>query len=710
MKEANQSIQAQLDRMCESGKLFKSNVTGDQLWTLYMQGFGNDPVFRDPDSSVHNCNLCKNFIRRYGNVISLDKDYNIVTLFDGAVDEEFRESFRLMSEALKRAPIANVFFETYLELNSLPYERCTMQQSKYKLGIDSNMKMYNAEEARKFGVVKEGEVRRFTHLHVMLPAMYVDKSGSSIESVCANYRSSKEVFKRGLDEIAIDTLELVRDLITQGSLLNGESYLSKLTAFISFAIDYTHVPVDKRDNWCWTKSHGLSIARFRNELIGTLCVELSEGKELNAACLDWNKRADPVNYMKAKAPITQNQINEAQKFVQENGYEASFNRSLATLRDIKASEILHLNAGTGEMKNVSIFDNVKATSTRHKRSEFDGIEEVTIDKFMKDILPTCTSVELYLENRLEKNIVTLTTAKDPESKRIFKWDNNYSWTYEGNLAGKSEIKESVKLRGGETEGPLRFSISWAGPGSDDNTDLDAWATEPGGVSIGYSSMYRRDKEHRSPCSGQLDVDIIRPADYHGKDIVENIVWTDKNKMKNGPYRLWIDTYANRRLKGAKAEVEIEGEIYTYEKKGSFPKLEVAVVTLKDGQFTIEHKAPLVESALQPKEIYGLESLKFHKVNLVCLSPNYWGENKTGNKHYFFMLEGCKVDKPIRGFHNENLNGDLLEHRKVMEVLGLSAMIQPVDDQLSGVGFNATVRDEVILKLGGSFKRVVKVKF
>ena len=32
-----------------------------------------------------------------------------------------------------------------------------------------------------------------------------------------------------------------------------------------------------------------------------------------------------------------------------------------------------------------MFDSVKSTKHQHKRNEFDNIEEVSIDKFMKDI-------------------------------------------------------------------------------------------------------------------------------------------------------------------------------------------------------------------------------------------------------------------------------------------------------------------------------------
>lgn len=66
---------------------------------------------------------------------------------------------------------------------------------------------------------------------------------------------------------------------------------------------------------------------------------------------------------------------------------------------------------------------------------------------MSDILPTCTSVEAFLDNKHEGNLVSLTTANAKDSKPIFKWSNNYSWTYNGNLAGKSQIKENVKSAG-----------------------------------------------------------------------------------------------------------------------------------------------------------------------------------------------------------------------------------------------------------------------
>jgi hypothetical protein len=96
------------------------------------------------------------------------------------------------------------------------------------------------------------------------------------------------------------------------------------------------------------------------------------------------------------------------------------------------------------------------------------------------------------------------------------------------------------------------------------------------------------------------------------------------------------------------------------------------------------------------------------VELLCLSPNHWSDKPVGNKHYFFMLEKAKCDETVRSFHVENLKDDLLQHRKVMEVLGNTTMIKSDKKHLAGLGFNATVKDEIIGKVKGSFSRMLKV--
>jgi hypothetical protein len=707
MIQLNKKIQQKFDEMCQTGKLFEVELTGRQVWDLYLNSFtdGNNVVFRDPQSSEHNCNHCNNFIRRYGNVVAINENYEVVSMFDlEDVEEEYANPMREMAKAIKKSKIANIFTETYNELNALPYEACSKNNSVFKLGTAKNEKRYTKEEAEKYGVVRPNEVRSFNHFHLLLPVAFVSMSNSSKEHIQAIHRDNKQVFQRAMEEIPLDTLCLVRDLALQGSLRDIDAHLPKVLKMIEFRTAYMAglTAGVNLDNWCWITSNNLPIAKFKNELIGVFCSELAEGKELNEACKAWNIRVDPANWMKAVAPFTEAQRQKAIKTIADGGYEESFKRRFATIADVKADVILHMNVeNESSIKGVSMFDGLKTPSTQHKRNEFEGIETIPVERFMKDILPYTTSIEAYLQNNHTGNMVSLTTAENPNSKPIFKWDNNYSWTFNGNLAGKSQIKEEVRSKGGKVDGVLRFSMMWA-DGNGDNSDLDLHCIEPS-----KNEIYFANRENRKT-GGNLDIDITQP---NGKLAVENITFPDLNRMEKGVYKLFIKQFSARGSKGFKAEIEFEGELFSYEyNKAVSGNVQIAEVTLTNGVFSIVHKLEPINTKSIVKEIYGLESNKFHKVNLVCLTPNHWGNNEVGNKHYLFMLEKCKSPNPIRSFHCENLISVLAEERKVLEPYGAVNLIESTPNQLSGLGFNATVRDELIVKLQGSHKRIVKILF
>lgn len=718
MKSLQVLLQQQFNKMCATGKLFTSSISGSKIWEVYLNYFpqGMNPKFRDPASSVHNCQNCNNFIRRYGNIVAIDETGVIMTIYS-ALDnlsledfEEYGDSLEAMHGLLLNAPIQDVFFETFNELNSLPYESTKKTQEVFRLGISKNVKRYTPQEAATFGVVKAGETRTFHHFHLDLPKQFVDMSGKSIESIKAFYRDKYSVFKRALQEIPLDTLYLVRDLINQGSLLDGETHLHSVEEMADQKNRYELCKNSETiDNWFWKHSYEIEerTAKFKNTLIGVLCTELAEGEELNKACQNWNKRVDPANYMKAVAPITEQQKKMAQQFVEENDYVSAFDRRLATIDDIKVNEILHSNVGDGSIKPVSLFDNVKTSSSRHKRNEFKGVEEVSIEKVMKNILPECSSVEIFLENKQENNLVTLTTSNDENARQIFKWSNPYSWTYNGNLAGKSMIEEAINKRGGKTDGVFNVRLHF--PKS--TADYDLIITEPNGNTINY---HKRRQVQLS--SGTLDLDAQGvDGDFPPEKRVENINYTHLTSMPKGEYIIAIKNYGGGSDNGFLMEIKSPEGLSKYQCNNILGSGTTAFIIVNfDGtNFTskiINNKIVLVDSEHVSKEIYGLETQKFHKVNLVCLSPNHWGENNVGNKHYFFMLDGCKVEKSIRSFHSENLLPELAQHRKVLEVLGAVNMLEPSDNQLSGLGFNATVRDEVILRLKGNFKRVIKVKF
>jgi hypothetical protein len=116
------------------------------------------------------------------------------------------------------------------------------------------------------------------------------------------------------------------------------------------------------------------------------------------------------------------------------------------------------------------------------------------------------------------------------------------------------------------------------------------------------------------------------------------------------------------------------------------------------------------SSQTQREVWNLSTQMFHKVSVVMLSPNHWDDNVVGNKHYFFMLEGCLNDGQARPFFNEFLTDELSKHRKVLEMVGSKMKTDESINQLSGLGFSSTNRSSILVRVSGSFNRVIRVVF
>jgi len=181
-------------------------------------------------------------------------------------------------------------------------------------------------------------------------------------------------------------------------------------------------------------------------------------------------------------------------------------------------------------------------------------------------------------------------------------------------------------------------------------------------------------------------------------------------MKNGDYRFWLHNYSSvRSKKGFSAQIEFEGKTYDFahdKPVAGRDSIPVATVKLKDNKFSLIGDLKLSTSS---KEKWGVNSNTWVKVTNALVSPNYWSQS-IGNRSYFFFLENCVSDETPRPFLNEFLKPELDEHRKTMEVVGSKLKIQENPAQLSGLGFSETQRSDILVRVEGSFKRTLRIKF
>ena len=652
--------------------LFEVEVDKDELWNIYLDSFpeGTNELLRE--RREFDCSACKHFIRAFGNIVVI-KNNEVISIWDFPIDDpKYQPVLIELSEFIHSKPVTNVFLA---ETN--------------KIGTDKNLEKTD-----------DGFVNTWEHFFLYLPDKFVNKSGLTTATVKGNYKATRDVFNRSLKEISTDSIQTVLELIYQNSLYKGQEWESPLAKFHEYKEGY--ILSGNPELYAWEKSieAGPVVGKIRNHSIGTLLVNISDGMDLNLAVKKYEEIVAPLNYKRPKPVYTQRMLNKAKETVTELGFMDSLGRRFATLDDITVNNILFSNRDSAK-RIQGVFEEMGAEVAIDPK-HFSKVEEVPIKEFIENILPTAQELELFLENKHTPNMVSLIAPKNKTAPTMFKWDNRYSWAYAGNITDSS-MKERVKSLGGNVTGELRFSIQWNDIGPDNN-DLDAHCIEPNGFEIYFQHM----KDFRT--SGELDVDITNPQP--SQVAVENITWSDKSKMAEGVYKLFVKNYTYRGGKsGFRAEIEFNGQIYSFEYNAALKqgeKVQVAEVTYSRANgFSIKEMIP---STVATRDVWNVKTNQFIPVSVVMYSPNYWDEQVgIGNRHFMFMLKSCVNPEKPNGFYNEFLKHDLLEHKKVFEALGSKMAVEDVEDQLSGVGFSVTQRNDVLVKVKGQTDRIIKIK-
>lgn len=686
-KDFRKAIQNHFENMvADVDKLFEVEIDKDEMWNTYLDSYpaGTNMIYRK--RREYDCSCCRQFIKTIGNVVSI-KEGKIDTIWNVDIgDDKFQVVADAMDAYIRSKSVANIY----------------VSQSK-KIGTEYNMEQF-----------EDGTFKRWDHFQVTLPDRLVDKSGRSIGDIKGSFRDTKNVFKRSLDEITMDALDTILELISSNTLYKGEEWNGVLTTFRKYKKEYEKIDSEvEKDLYVWEKSinAGISIGRIRNHSIGTLLVNVSEGMDLDTAVKKYEQIVAPANYKRPKAIYTKKMLEDAKNTITELGYMDSLRRRFATLDDITVNNILFSNKDASKriVGADDIFGEMEKDVAINPK-KFSRVEEISASDFIDKVLPTAKEVEAFVENKHDKNFVSLIAPVISDAPTMFKWNNGLSWAYMGNITD-SDMKANVKAAGGNVDGVLRFSIQWNESGND-NSDLDAHCIEPNGHEIYFGSDR---KPRMSAMTGQLDVDITQPnTQMPGRPAVENITWIDMSKMKAGTYKFFVNQYSARGSKGFKAEVEFNGEIHSFEYNKSLrtgENIQVAEVTLSNnGEFTIKEKLS-GSSNISSREIWNVNTNQFVPVSVICYSPNYFDEQEgIGHRHLFFMIKDCINPEEPNGMFNEFLKNELVKHKRVFEALGSKCHVEDSDDQLSGIGFSMTKRADLIVKVKGATERIMKIKF
>ena len=506
------AVLVQVELMTSQGTLLRTVAKKEELQELYLESFpeGTNPIHRE--KRVYDGNYDLNFIGQFGGVVTMI-DGKLVSVWDIEVGGYYQTVINALREFVHNSE---------LDIPFLHFEN--------KVGVvDHN-----------FELLENGGTHRWDHFFAPLPKKFVMKE-SEIATHLNNIRGNHQVLNRSLLEINLAAIEIVLELIDSGNLYRGDEMKGKVDMLLQLKKDYDSIEDETQKKFfVWDTSLTLGAAsRVRNSSIGTLLVDISEGRELEDAVASFEDKVSEGKYKRSSAVLTTGMIKKAQAAIAELGLEEALYRRYARLDDLTINNVLF--ADRSARKAMNPFDELLSKSVVRANSKPTEGKEISIDEFMKDVIPFAACVEVLFENKHVNNLVSLIAPEIASAGNMLNWDNNFSWSYRGEVT--DSIRERVQKAGGNVQGILRCSLSWK-----NTDDLDIHVEEPDGNVINFSAKHSRNTD------GQLDIDM----NAYGKlseSAVENIFW--KKKPMEGTHKVKVHNYTKRCTDSQKDGFEVE---------------------------------------------------------------------------------------------------------------------------------------------------------
>lgn len=647
-------------------KLFSATVGGNELWELYLGSFPEE------HRQHYNCRACRQFIERYGNLVTINEDgstHSVMWSMDAP--DFFKKVVGLMKATVENSRVSGVFISDEITLG-------------------------------------KPDAGGWTHLSVQLPREMVNFDRlKNADQKMAELREEYAMLNRGLAEFPLPVAEQALAMIQSGTLSRADRCIGIAEWFVRVHQLRAEVKGSREKTnitWLVVGTAPTGFCHIKSSMIGTLLEDISNGLSAMAIKIRFDEKMNPSTYMRSQTAPTANAIMEAEKIVKKLGVENSLARRYATLEEVSAfwKPRAHVHTSFSNAQSVgSVFGNITPRDAMQAPAMTRDIPTsvMTWEKFKKTVLPTADSIEARVEDM--NRLMALVTAQDPTAPNILQWDNTVSWYYHGGV--DAEVKARVESAGGQYEDcDIRCSLIWDG-----YTDLDLHCKTPTGKHLCF-------REKRVD-GGWLDIDM-NGGSHRCSNPVENIRWS-KGMARDGHYEFIVHNYAERG-RGAgtpyKVELEVDGQIYTFDGKDLSDDGKVTVFSFD----YVRGQRPVFQGATANTSNNGswsVRSNEFVKVNAITTSPNLWsGDDKYNHlgQHIFFLLDGCRdlSDGCGRGFFNEMLKSELRQIRKTLEAFTANAPIERADQATAcGLGFSYDNEWNLTLKVTSSgSKRFIKI--
>lgn len=377
----------------ERRAIFTTDVDGSVLWGAYLAGMRKDR------RQYHNCNTCRHFVERYGNLVVMTADGATEPLFwnaDACPPEYVGSMDRIISHVMA-ASVSGVFYSS------------AAQWGEKRTGIWDHMALTPPDE--------------MVYVHATVSAS--QKSAAKLQDF--------ETVKRALREWSTANMAQAVTLLQSGTLASAEKVLGAAIWLNLVKQEHNTARGKLKDHVIWNAiaQAPAGFCHPRSGMLGTLLDDLTAGKSVAAIVRAFGAKVAPDKYMRPVAAPAAGTISRAESIVMLHGWERSFERRFARLEELQkiwqpngARRDGSMAGPSNELSNATgVFAAVKPKHVAAAPQIVDlshGVMTLTWEKFARTVLPLAVSCEVHAP--LNGNYCAYLTAFYTDAPPIHQWD------------------------------------------------------------------------------------------------------------------------------------------------------------------------------------------------------------------------------------------------------------------------------------------------
>lgn len=372
-------------------QLFTTDAEG--MWQAYLDSFSGD------QRQYHNCHACRQFIERFGGLVTIDDSGLTASAVWNEADapDFYKPAVQAMKRLARRGRVTGAFL--------------------------------SAEQV--WGSPVTGIWRHFA-IKPPKEMIYNKCAILTAGQTMAEKREDYCTVQRALAEFSLPMVEQALTLLQTESMYRSEKVLGQALWLRDLHVARGNAKGTARDNLTW-KAVALAPRGFchpRSSMIGTLLEDIAAGLDFWEVSRRFAEKMHPLQYQRPQVAPSVGNIAQAEKLVEKMGITASLRRRFARLDEIEA--IWSPAPPKDAAQSGGVFSHLQPKSAAPAIGGKNMPAVVmTWDKFQRTVLPEALEIEFFVTHG-NNNYTALVTAVDLDAPPILQWDkedqrNPVSW-------------------------------------------------------------------------------------------------------------------------------------------------------------------------------------------------------------------------------------------------------------------------------------------